>query len=310
MLGRCILWQVPVYAPGTANSATFLPLKISSVVLTCGPSAVITRNFASGSLSPTWIVIVQFSLNVRVFLKPSGWPAQYSVARKRQWRCAFTVLSSAGKPSGVEEGLFFGRHFASQNAVTMRKASEPADDVGVPLGISDVLVVGGGAEQLDAAQLIGQMLRMHERHIEEFEQRRLDARIGAAVNRAARDLARLRVAGIGHGVIAKHVAGKLVEHDGERQRAVIGGLPGRQFARDRLPPQLQIAAAHRGVEGVVAPIPAVAAGVRPEVKDFSRCSFASVSHDSDARLAIQPQAAAFFSSRSSRRRIFPTLVLG
>src|ERR1700754_4614855 len=58
MLGRCILWQVPVYAPGTANSATFLPLKISSVVFTCGPSAVITRNFASGSLSPVWIAIV------------------------------------------------------------------------------------------------------------------------------------------------------------------------------------------------------------------------------------------------------------
>src|SRR6202043_3917799 len=58
MLGRCILWQVPVEAPGTANSATFLPLKMSSVVLTCGPSAVITRNLASGSLSPTWMVIV------------------------------------------------------------------------------------------------------------------------------------------------------------------------------------------------------------------------------------------------------------
>src|SRR6185437_16773816 len=58
MLGRCILWQVPVYAPGTAKSATFLPLKMSSVVLTCGPSAVITRNFVSGSLSPTLIVIV------------------------------------------------------------------------------------------------------------------------------------------------------------------------------------------------------------------------------------------------------------
>jgi hypothetical protein len=28
------------------------------VVLTCGPSAVITRNLASGSLSPTWMVIV------------------------------------------------------------------------------------------------------------------------------------------------------------------------------------------------------------------------------------------------------------
>src|SRR6185437_679014 len=57
MLGRCILWQVLVKAPGTANRATFLPLKMSSVVLTCGPSAVITRNFDSGSLSPTLIVI-------------------------------------------------------------------------------------------------------------------------------------------------------------------------------------------------------------------------------------------------------------
>src|SRR5882757_5295067 len=123
---------------------------MSSVVLTCGPSAVITRNFASGSLSPTWIVIVQFSLNVRVFLKPSGRLAQYSVARKRQWRRAFTVLSSAGKPSGVEEGLLFGRRPAFQNAVTMRKAPEPADDIGVLLGISDILAVGRAAKQLDA----------------------------------------------------------------------------------------------------------------------------------------------------------------
>ena len=51
--GTCILWQVPVKAPGTANSATFLPLKISSVVFHAGPSDVITRNFASGSRSPT-----------------------------------------------------------------------------------------------------------------------------------------------------------------------------------------------------------------------------------------------------------------
>ena len=40
-----MLVQTPVKAPGTANSATFLPLKISSVVFQAGPSAVITRNF-------------------------------------------------------------------------------------------------------------------------------------------------------------------------------------------------------------------------------------------------------------------------
>src|ERR1700736_6592212 len=69
MLGRCILWQVPGEAPGTANSATFLPLKMSSVVLTCGPSAVITRNFASGSLSPTLMVIVVSPWDVRGCLR-------------------------------------------------------------------------------------------------------------------------------------------------------------------------------------------------------------------------------------------------
>ena len=36
-LGRCLLWQVGVKAPGTANSTTFLPLKISSVVFGPGP---------------------------------------------------------------------------------------------------------------------------------------------------------------------------------------------------------------------------------------------------------------------------------
>ena len=49
----CRLLQVGVKAPGTANSATFLPLKMSSVVFGFGPSAVITRNVALGRLSPT-----------------------------------------------------------------------------------------------------------------------------------------------------------------------------------------------------------------------------------------------------------------
>ena len=44
--GRWFLWQVGVKAPGTANSTTFLPLKISSVVFGFGPSAVITVKVA------------------------------------------------------------------------------------------------------------------------------------------------------------------------------------------------------------------------------------------------------------------------
>src|SRR6185312_7357682 len=52
-LGMCRLVQVGVNAPGTANRATFLPLKMSSVVFGLGPSAVMTRNVALGNLSPT-----------------------------------------------------------------------------------------------------------------------------------------------------------------------------------------------------------------------------------------------------------------
>src|SRR5258708_30948430 len=103
-------------------------------------------------------------------LKPGTWRAQYSAPRKRQCRPAFTVLSSAGKASGVKECLFLGRRCAPQDAVTVRKAAEPADDIGMVLGIFPVFGIGRAAEQLDAAQLVGQMLRMHERHIEEFEQ--------------------------------------------------------------------------------------------------------------------------------------------
>ena len=40
-----------------------------------------------------------------------------------------------------------------------------------------------------------------------------------------RYLARQRIAGIGPGVTTEHVAGKLVEHDDERQRAVIARFP-------------------------------------------------------------------------------------
>ena len=70
-----------------------------------------------------------------------------------------------------------------------------------------------------------QMLRMHERQIEEFAQRGIDPRVHAAIDGAVRHLARQGIAGIGPGVAAEHVAGKLVEHDDERQRAVIARFP-------------------------------------------------------------------------------------
>src|SRR5476651_1188213 len=74
-LGKCVLVQVGVKAPGTANRATFLPLKISSVVLGLGPSAVITRKVAVGSLSPT-LMGMDVLLCFAGFLEPQNRPLE------------------------------------------------------------------------------------------------------------------------------------------------------------------------------------------------------------------------------------------
>src|SRR5262245_30815215 len=64
--GRCCLLHTPVKAPGTANSATFLPLKMSSVVFHAGPSAVMTRNLALGRRSPTLMGMTLILADVKV----------------------------------------------------------------------------------------------------------------------------------------------------------------------------------------------------------------------------------------------------
>jgi hypothetical protein len=75
----------------------------------------------------------------------------------------------------------------------MRKAPEPADDVRMFLGISEVFRIVGSAEQVDAAQLVGQVFRMHEWQIQELQKGRLDLSVGAAGKRAACDLERQSV---------------------------------------------------------------------------------------------------------------------
>ena len=105
----------------------------------------------------------------------------------------------------------------------MREAAETADDGGMLFGIFEV--VGRVLEQLHTAELIRHLLRMHERHVEKFEQDRIDPHVSVAGDGAAGDVARPGVAAERLGAPAKHVAGKLVEHDGQRQRAVIACFP-------------------------------------------------------------------------------------
>ena len=55
--GRWRAEQVGVKAPGTANRATVLPAKISSVVTGRGPSSVARVRLAEGMRSPIWTVM-------------------------------------------------------------------------------------------------------------------------------------------------------------------------------------------------------------------------------------------------------------
>src|SRR5437660_9549033 len=59
--GTCLTEQVGVKAPGTANRATVLPLKISSVVIGRGPSGPQVVKVALGILSPILTVMVYLS---------------------------------------------------------------------------------------------------------------------------------------------------------------------------------------------------------------------------------------------------------
>src|SRR5882672_6913570 len=127
-------------------------------------------------------------------LKPGRQRAQYSAPRKRQWSSGFTVPSSAPKSATIEKGLFFRRRRPPQDGIAVRKASEPADDVGMILSVFQIVRLAGLAEEFATTQLVGQMLRMHERQVEKFQQYRLNAPVGAACDGAARDLAGQRIA--------------------------------------------------------------------------------------------------------------------
>ena len=59
--GRCLAEQVGVNAPGRPNRTTFLPLNISSVVMSLMPSLVMCFSLTEGTLSPTLIIACALS---------------------------------------------------------------------------------------------------------------------------------------------------------------------------------------------------------------------------------------------------------
>jgi hypothetical protein len=73
----------------------------------------------------------------------------------RIFRANFKLATLARKPTLIEKGLLLGSGRAAKNAVAMGKAAEPADDIGVVLGIFQVFGVAGFAEEIDAIELVG-----------------------------------------------------------------------------------------------------------------------------------------------------------
>ena len=155
--GRWFLWQVGVKAPGTANSTTFLPLKISSVVFGFGPSAVMTRNVALGRRSPTLMGMARI-LSVSWFGRPfrrraaAQWRGKIGggrgISRAGRWSrsplrpatavnfsCAPSGLAPGGSPSSAKTkrcrpagapSTFSGNGNAQFGVGTFRKQSDLA----------------------------------------------------------------------------------------------------------------------------------------------------------------------------------------
>src|SRR5712691_10155244 len=142
-----------------------------------------------------------------------------------------------GKSTVVEEGLLLRAGGAAQHRIAVREAAEAADDLGVLLGVFEEFVIAISARQFDAALLIRQMLRMHERQIEKLALAVRDLAVEPAGDRTAGNGTRERIGQIGARVAAEHVAGKLVEHDGERQRALWRVLPSCELAAGSRRPQ-------------------------------------------------------------------------
>src|ERR1700761_3322881 len=109
-LGRCLAEQVGVKAPGSANSATFLPANSSSVVTGLGPPSCISVKVADGILSPTLMVMseLRWGWGLTVFLRRGGvvMPGNEFQRRvRRQWGREEIALAEltveAGEPFAV-----------------------------------------------------------------------------------------------------------------------------------------------------------------------------------------------------------------
>src|SRR5262249_42171578 len=152
----------------------------------------------------------------------------------------------------------------------MREATEAADDAGVLLGIFQEFVRAGAARELDAVLLVGELLRMHERQIEELPRIMRHLLVEPAREGARRNSTRQGIVLVGAGVAAEHVARELVEYDDERERPLRRLLPCRQRARDGGVPDREEPYRDLGIERRILLEPFVRPGGAPECEHVLR----------------------------------------
>jgi hypothetical protein len=99
----------------------------------------------------------------------------------------------------------------------MREAAKPCNDITVNTGIPKRIRNRMGMHEFYATVLVGNAFGMHEGHEEEIRQSRFDLAMPATCDGMSRYGKRERVRRKGAGITAKHVAGKLIEKEDERQ---------------------------------------------------------------------------------------------
>jgi len=114
MLGKCILvGRWPVEAAGHRNSATVLPLNISSVVMPAGPSAVITlRNFVRAVVANLEVIAILPELCG--VLNRTGSGTQYFSATSTAMASGFTAYIISPKSRRSRKKHALPRVFAVQ----------------------------------------------------------------------------------------------------------------------------------------------------------------------------------------------------
>ena len=126
--------------------------------------------------------------------------------------------ASAGKAAFLQEQAFIGRGVPAQYVVAMREAAEALDDVVMTNCVLQKLLAGI-LVQADRKFLIGQILGMRERQVEEDASRCVDLLVMAGSDRFSGEVASERVGRIHVTGAAEAVARELVEQDHEGERA-------------------------------------------------------------------------------------------